>query len=449
MRTTRELADYVASTTLKDIGGAVIERAKNLCISSLGSAVIGSKMTVARLLTDYVRNIDAVQDATVIGTNFKASAEWAAALNCSASHCTELEDVAWPDATYTCFLIPMVFSLGEKLNASGARVLEALALGYEITSRSGMTTTDGGAMTRGWLTCSAMGTVGAAAAAAKLMRLDVEKTLNAIAIAASLGAGLNRQTGSGAHVVEAGFAGKNGVMAAALAARGLTGNPTILEGAAGFWDAISGCPELEFDFGAGDDFRIMAVGMKKYPCCYLSQRIIDGVLDIMAEEQLSADDIAEVEVGVNRIFPQILKYPTPKNAEEARFSLPHIIASAISGESMFVDTFTEEQVFNENLVRQRDKVIMTIHPEWGDAQLGEKNTLLITTTDGRKFARECRTARGDPSNPLSREELLERYLKFSSSVIEGPELEKSADMLAGLDKVDDVSALMRLYATAA
>ncbi|MCA8888323.1 MAG: MmgE/PrpD family protein, partial [Parvularculaceae bacterium] len=432
-------------TTIDDIGGAVIERAKNLCISSLSSAVIGSGMTVARLLTDYVRNIDAVQDATVIGTNLRASAEWAAALNCSASHCTELEDVAWPDATYTCFLVPTVFSLGEKLGASGARVLEALVIGYEITSRSGMTTTDGGAMTRGWLTCSAMGTIGAAAAAAKLMRLDADKTLNAIAVAASLGAGLNRQTGSGAHVVEAGFAGKNGVMAAALAASGLTGNPTILEGPAGFWDAISGCPDLEFELGKGDDFRVMSVGMKKYPCCYLSQRIIDGVLDIMAGENLSADDVVEVEVGVNRMFPQILKYPTPRNAEEARFSLPHIIASAISGESMFVDTFTEARVADPALIRQRDKVKMIVHPEWGDAQLGEKNTLVINTTDGRKIARNCRTARGDPSNPLSREELMARYLKFSDSVMKRPALEKSADMLATLEDLDDVSLLMQLY----
>ncbi|MEX1147373.1 MAG: MmgE/PrpD family protein, partial [Sphingomonadales bacterium] len=281
MRTTRDLAEYVCATSITDMDASVIERAKDLSISSLGSAVMGADMAVSRLMMDYVHHSGGQADVTVIGSSRRAPLEWAAALNCLASHCTELEDVAWPDATYTCFLIPAVFSLGEKYNATGTQVLEALILGFEITSRPGVILTDGGAMVRGWLTASALGTVGVAAAAARIMRLDRDQTLNSLAIAASLGSGLNRQTGSGAHVIEAGFAARNGITAAELAARGLTGNPTILEGRSGFWDALAGQGELDFPLGMRQDFRIMAVGMKKYPCCYLSQRIIDGVLDIV------------------------------------------------------------------------------------------------------------------------------------------------------------------------
>src|SRR5438094_188813 len=82
---------------------------------------------------------------------------------------------------------------------------------------------------------------------------------------------------------QAGNAARNGITAALLARRGLTGNPTILEGHAGLWDALGGHPELEFTLGTGDDLRVMQVGMKKYPCCYLSQRIVDGVVALRDE----------------------------------------------------------------------------------------------------------------------------------------------------------------------
>lgn len=446
MTTTREMAQYVSTTGFGDMAPVVVERAKDLSLRSLGSAMLGAQMSVSRVMVDYVRSQGGPQDAAVIGHGFRTSAEWAAVVNCTSSHCTELEDVSWPDASYTCFLIPTVFSLADKLKSSGREVLEALVIGFEVTSRPGVILADAGGVARGWLTAALLGTVGVAAAAAKLMRLEPQQTHNAMAIAASFGAGLNRQTGSGAHVIEPGFVGRNGITAASLAARGLTGNPTIFEGRAGFWDAIANLPDLNFPLGQGDDFRVMAVGMKKFPCCYLSQRIIDGVLELTARERLTADDIETVEVGVNRIFPQILKYPDPSNAEEARFSLPHIIASAISGEAMSVDTFTEEKVRDPVLLARRSKVKMTVHEDWGSAQLGEKNTLAITTRDGRVLEKTCYTAKGDPENPLSRDEVLASFHACTDGLMGEEAQAKAGRQLAGLEGVADVSGLMALFA---
>lgn len=445
MTTTREMAEYVCRTGYGDIGTSVVERIKDLSLRSLGSAVLGAQMDVSRLMVDYVGALGGPQEAGVIGHGFRTSAEWAAVLNCTSSHCTELEDVAWPDATYTCFLFPTIFSLAEKLGSSGSEVVEALAIGFEVTSSPGVILADGGGVARGWLTGALLGTVGVAAAAAKLMCLDLDQTHNALALAASFGAGLNRQTGSGAHVIEPGFAGRNGITAATLAARGLTGNPTIMEGRAGYWDAMAGMPDIDFALGRGDDFRIMAVGMKKYPCCYLSQRIIDGLLDLVNQHQLKAGEIETVEVGVNRIFPQILKYTDPQNAEEARFSLPHIVAAAISGESMFVDTFTEQKVHDAALKARRAKVKMVVHPEWGSEQLGELNTLKIVLRDGRTLLKVCRTAKGDPLNPLSRDEVLEMFMRCTEGLISSAGQAKAAALLAGLQSVDDVSELMAQF----
>lgn len=117
MRTTQQLAQYVLDTDYGDIDPVVIQRTKDLALSSLGSAVLGSQMTVTRTLADYARGDGGAQEAGVIGAGYRTTAEWAAAINCTSAHCTELEDVAWPEAVYTCFLFPTVFAFGETLKS--------------------------------------------------------------------------------------------------------------------------------------------------------------------------------------------------------------------------------------------------------------------------------------------------------------------------------------------
>lgn len=445
MKTTQDLADYAFETRYGDLDPVVVERIKDLSISALNSAVLGARMTVTEMMTRYAREKGADGNSTVIGSDWRGPLEWACVLNNTASHCTELEDVAWPDATYSCFLFPAAFSMAEAYDASGQQLIEALAVGFELASRPGVALADAGGVARGWLTGALLGTVGVAASASKLKGHDRKALGEAISVAASFGAGLNRQTGSGAHVIEPGFAARNGLMASELAELGLTGNPTIMEGRAGYWDAIAGQPDIEFEFGSGPDMRVMAIGMKKYPCCYLTQRIIDGLIEVMQNNGLSAENVVRVEVGVNRTFPQILKYPDPRNAEEARFSLPHIISSVLCGESMSVDTFTEQKVRDRRLIAQREKVVMTVHENWGSAQLGAFNTLTVTAKDGRVIERVCETARGDPSDPLSRDELIDRFLRTAGPLMPTGTAEAALDKICRLESLGSIRDLMPLF----
>ncbi|MBI4192215.1 MAG: MmgE/PrpD family protein [Betaproteobacteria bacterium] len=229
MQTTQKLAEYVCSTKYDDFDSEVINRAKVLCLSSLGAAVWGSRLRAGQILATYVKDTGATPEAGVIGAGFRTSAELASLANGTANHSTELEDVSHPGAIYTCQIIPAVFALGEKLQAPGKTILEGFILGHEVQSRMGMKCPHG----RGWQHASHLGTIGVAAGAAKMLRLGVEETTNALSIAASLGSGLVRQTGTEAHLFEAGAAGGNGIAAAMLAKHGLNGNPNIMEGNGG------------------------------------------------------------------------------------------------------------------------------------------------------------------------------------------------------------------------
>lgn len=260
-------------------------RAKELCLSALGSAVAGAGMDLCKILIEYARAAAAAPEAGVIGTGLRTSTELAALLNCTASHCTELEDVSFPELGYTCGVIPAMFTLGEKCGSSGRAVLEAVIVGFEITARPAMFS---GAFDQGWQPAPHFGTIGVAAGAAKLLELDATRTGHALSIGASFAAGLARQAGSGAHTIEAGNSGRNGIMAALLAARGVTGNPTIMEGPCGYWDTLAKDASLDFSLGTGEDFRVMEVGVKVYPCCYFLQRIIEGALAMVREHGIVA-----------------------------------------------------------------------------------------------------------------------------------------------------------------
>ncbi|WP_313808418.1 MmgE/PrpD family protein [Sphingobium sp.] len=437
------IADYVRQTTLDDFDQSVVERAKGLCLSALGSMVLGSRMEVAQAMADYARALGGTPQASAIGFGMRTSTDMAAALNCISSHCTEYEDVAWPEAQYTCFLLPAAFTLGEALKASGRAVLEAVILGFEVAARPSMTTSDHGAAKRGFLSCANIGTMGAAAAAAKMMGLDADAMRDAIALAPSLGGGLVRQTGSAAHVVEAGFAARDGIMAAELARRGIGGNPTILDGPAGYFDALAGQPDIRFELGTGKDLRVMHVGQKKYPCCYLLQRIIDGLRELVSANGIGIENIARVEVEVNEAFQNIVKYDAPLDVEQARFSLPFTVAAVLAGEAMDWRTFSVEGLANPEIVKHLDRVGAVVIPGSGFEQLSKSNRIVVHLKDGSSVAITCTVAHGDAVDPLSVEENAQGFREKTSGLLSQEAIEEVIHLVGRLEFLEDVTPLVR------
>ena len=262
-KTTREIAEWLFLTRYADFSPELIDYTKALALSHLGMTVARAYMPFGKIVIKYVNDYGCPEEAGVVGGGVRTLAEYAALANGSLSHTTELEDDSFPDGLYSCGSWPTVFALGERLKRSGKDVIEAFVLGYEVASRIGVASEN--AIADGYLNAAGCLTIGSAAMAAKLLKLDVDRTTMALSLAASQAAGIARQTGTGAHLIEAGFAGRNGICAATLAKLGFTGSPTILEGRDGFKDLWTGQPD--FDLPLGQGFRVLEIGIKKYPCC--------------------------------------------------------------------------------------------------------------------------------------------------------------------------------------
>jgi 2-methylcitrate dehydratase PrpD len=446
MRTTRELGDYVARTGLRDFAPEVVERTKELCLSALGAAVYGVSMEATRILADHARASDGPEEACVIGAGFRTSAELAALVNAAASHNTELEDVALAEAMPTVNFIPPLFALAEKLGTPGGAVLEAVILAFEISARPAviLANAPGGCTERGFQPGPIFAPIGVAAAGAKMMGLSTERIVHAMSLAASLASGLGRQVGSGAHVVEPGFAGRNGITAALLARAGMTGDPTVLEGKGGFWDAVGSHGDIDFDLGTGSDLRVMEVGLKRYPCCYFLQRILDGVRDIIADAGLGADQVACVTVEGNAFFRKIIRYDEPTTSDEARFSLPHSVAVALTGDVPFFVAFDEAAIRNPRYRAHWAKVRYAPYADQGGGTEQREVPITITLQDGTAHRRICTTHKGDPRNPLSREEVVDRFKLCTEHHLAPAQIAAAAQQACALDEAPSVAPLMSL-----
>lgn len=440
-KTTMEIAEWVCKTGYDDFGfnASDIKYVNGLALSHIGMAIAGSTMLFGQKVINYAREFNASADAGVINGGFLCSTEYAALANGAAAHTTELEDNSWPESIYSCGGWPTPFALAEKLKLSGKDVIEAFVIGWEVAGRLGIVAAE--ATNKGWAIFSSFLSIGCAVMAAKMLKLNIEQTAWAISLAASQAAGIARQTGTGAHLIEAGFNGRNGVAAAKLAKAGYTGSQTILEGRGGFMDLLADRPEFELPLG--DGWRVMEIGMKKYPCCWLGHLGIDTTFDLINENKIKWDDVKCVTHHVNNTFPLYLKYADPQTGEDARFSIQHNTVCCFFDKKVFLNSFTDKKARDPKYVEARKRVHVKVHPEYPEGHLTWRGPVTIELKNGVVYEKTRDGIKGLADDKLSQDEVMQKYMDCVefAGILSNEKANNIAQKVWELDKIKDVSEL--------
>jgi 2-methylcitrate dehydratase PrpD len=454
MGATEKIARFIVETDYEDIPRDAVEKAKRTTLDCMGAALAGVAEPVSQTIAGYVTKLGGPPQASVFGPGLKVSVQDAALANGVIAHALDYDDCGVKIGHPSVLVLPAVLSLGEHLGASGRDILTAYLLGLEIEGKMALHA-DFKLMQARLNHQTWYGSIGAAAACAKLLRLEVPKTRMALGIGANFACGLSANHGSMAGAMAAGNACRNGVIAALMAQEGVTANPDIIEAKNGFYDTLVGRDHYDAERmadGLGNPFYIESpgIGLKKYPSCYHTHRALDGVFQLLGEHRLSDKDIAEVDVGTSERAMRVLAFSEPATPYQAKFSMPYCIAAAVVDHQVTLDTFTAHKMEDRGIVEARKKVHLSFPdiPIWpGLADVGPDtefvgNPVTIRTTDGQSYSARVDIPRGDPALPLTDNELLAKYRDCGRSQLRPDDIERSVDVILGLEKVRDIGTLM-------
>ena len=454
MGATEKIARFIVGTNYEDTRREAVEKAKRTALDCMGTALAGVGEPVSQTITAHATKLGGPSQASIFGGGRKVSVQDAALANGVIAHALDYDDCGVKIGHPSVLVFPAVLSLGEHLGASGQEILTAYILGLEVEGKLALHA-DFKLMQARLNHQTWYGSIGAAAACAKLLRLDIAKTRMALGIAANFACGLSANHGSMAGAMSAGNACRNGVTAALMAREGVTANPDIIEAKNGFYDTLVGAGHYDVERmadGLGKPFYIEApgIGLKKYPSCYHTHRALDGVFQLLGEHRLSDKDIVEVNVGTSERAMRVLAFSEPETPYQAKYSMPYCIAAAVVDHQVNLDTFTAHKMANRNIVETTKKVHLSFPdvPIWpGLADVGPNtefvgNPVTIRTANGRSYSARVDVPRGDPALPLSDEELLTKYRDCGRKQLRPEDIERSVSIALGLERVADIGTLM-------
>jgi 2-methylcitrate dehydratase PrpD len=442
---TARLAEFAVKTSLEDCPPEALARVRLAALDTLGVMLAGVAEPVARAVRAVVRAEGGTALATVVGTRLATSPGWAALANGTAGHAHDFDDTNFALMGHPSVpLVATALAVGEAETADGRAVALAYLVGFEIgtTLGAGLNPEH---YTRGWHATSTLGTLGCAAAAARLMRLDVTQTRHALAIAATHASGLKENFGSMTKPYHAGHAARSGILAAQLAREGVTASETVLEGKQGYVAAFGGGRRLEPSLdGLGRAWQLLVSGIavKPYPSCALTHSAIDSLLELRASHGLRAGDVAAVEVGVNRVVPDVLAHTRPTTALERKFSMQFCAAAALAEGRVDLHSFEDDEVRSPAVQGLMERITMVVDPALPDRlERHAWSRVTVRLRDGRTLTAGPRGARGHPDTPLDRDALRAKFLSCATRVLPSDEAEGVAEQLAHLEDIPDIRAL--------
>ena len=443
MGATETLARWIVATKYEEIPAKAIEQAKKSILDYIGTATYGTNTELGKIILEFTREQGGNPQARVIATNIRTAATAAAFANGTTGHAEDFDDLGGVGGHPATVLTPTVLALADELHLSGREVLTAWVIGYEIGTRlSANIHTD-----RDWHPTAIYGTMAAAAAAGKLLKLDVQSTRMALGIAGSEAGGLRRNFGTMTKPFHPGQVARNGIIAAKLAAKGFTADPDIIEGRQGYADNFGGakCNIPAVTKFLGKVFYLEEEGtrIKPWPCCGGNHQTLTGLLALIKEKKLKADDIESVDhIGPNIPCTGALLRAEVTQGLEGKFTLAYNISAALIDGKVDYNTFTDKraakgdlQAFMARVKVSRNNDVVLRRPHIADGNMEAR--LVIKMRDGRVHDVVLGTA-----YHLQGDAVLDKFRLNAEPTLGRERVALTITLVQRLEKLKDVAELM-------
>ncbi len=445
------VARWAAALRFEQLSAQAVHQAKRFLLDALGCALGGYGQADVGIYLDLMRETAGHGPARVIGSGAQVDPLSAALANALMIRVLDYNDIYWQqDPCHPSDLIPAALACCERTGSGGTELIVSLVLGYELEMRL-CEAAFPGVRERGWHHAT-LTAFAAPVVAARALRLDAERMRHAIGISGcrmgTFGAVTAGKLSMMKNIVDP-LACQSGVLAALLAERGCTGPEHIIEGKEGLVESLGPAWKLEaLTAGLGESWRIERCGMKGFPTEALTHAPISAVLELVAAHDLSPQQVEKVEIRTLARAADILADPSkydPRTKETADHSLPYCIAAALVDRQVTPAQFSEDRIMDPTIRAQLRKVEVVADDE-AERHFPrlQRVTVVITTTDGRRYEKCLDYPKGDYRNPLTDEEVEQKFDALAERFLSAnvrTRLKRTVWTLEQLGRVSELTAL--------
>lgn len=437
----RQIAKFAIDLRYEDLPDDVVYEVKRYLYDSVGCAYGATHTKDVSIIRDICREMGGTEESTIIGFGDKMPAVNATLVNSLMIRALDFNDIYWKeDPSHPSDLIPAALAVGEKVNASMKSVITAIVLAYEFEQRLCEFAVPG-VRERKWHHATLTQFV-SPIVAGKMLGLDEDQMVHAIGI-----------NGSHNHTIGCPTAGKltmmkntvdpmavqSGVFAALMAQKGYSGTEAVFDGKEGFMDVYG--PDWDNEKllgGLGDSYRILQCSMKAFPTEALTHTHLSCVLKVVTENDITYDQIEEVKVTTIARACDILFDPhkyRPDSRETADHSLPYCIAACLVDHRITTQSFSDEKLKDPRIWEVIDKIRGVASEEF-ERMFPEKqpSRVVIRTTDGKEFEEYLEYPKGDPREPMTLEDLENKFNALSAKILTADAQAAKKDMIFAVDQ---------------
>jgi len=416
----QKLAQFFCALRFEDLPDNLVYQIKTFFLDWLGSAVAGLSQPPTQMMLSLANDMKGAEEATIIPNNSKHLPLVAALVNGASSHVMEMDDLHRQSIFHpAASILPAVFASAEKEHVSGFDLILGILTGYEIGIRTALAA--GKSHYRYWHTTATCGTFGAAAGAAKVLKLGTEQFVWALGSAGTQSSGLWEFLTDG------------------------TGSHHIFEGDKGFLKATS----ADYDFGVftdglGETYHTARNSLKYYASCGHTHSAIDATLRAWRGVNMDVTAIRSVTVSVYQGALDLLKNVKAHTPYLAKFNLPFCIATALNFGHVDLDDFTDKRLIDPKILTLMDLISLKEDPKL-TRQYPQKwpSRVEILAANGKTYKGYCEFPKGDPENPFSEKELIQKFNKLCGNIITKHKKDRIIELILNLEKIDDVTNIFQ------
>ena len=450
---TETLAQFVAALRPMSLPGRVVERAKDLVLDHLGISLYGAGLPWSVKIRDLVLSEGGREQSTIYGSR-RVPARGAAMVNGAFAHSIELDDTHDESLSHPgSVILPAAFAVAEALNRSGREFLTAMVAAYDVQCRIGSALSND-LIRRGFHPPAICGVYGAVTAAGHLLNLDAAKMVSAFGSGASMNSGVMQftQDPSGTMIkrLHTGLAAERGVLAATLAADGFLGPKQAIEGLYGFARVFAGRSDIaavtaRITQALGERFEIERITIKLYACCKLFHSMIEAIKDCCNQRPFAAADVVAIEpFGPRFMIDTHMEY-RPLSTMAAQYSLPYTCAATIMLDPTNPDSFADETIGREDVLRITDLVKPVVDPEL-EAIFPRKlaGGVRIRLRNGQQLTSTVIDSLSSPERPIGRKDVQAKFLNLTMGILPPDHQQRIMDVVADLERTNSIRDLTSL-----